>query len=70
MRTIFLGGIVMDNLTIMKTRKMTKQRLEIELGKHTKYLEELGMNHNDACNFVSNVMNIGIYVQEIIRKRN
>ena len=54
----------------MKTRKMTKQRLEIELGKHTKYLEELGMNHDEACNFVSNVMNIGISMQEIIRKRN
>ncbi len=60
----------MDNLTIMETRKMTKRRLEVELSKHTERLEELGMSHVDACNFVSNVMNIGISIQEIIHKNN
>ena len=50
--------------TIMNTRDMSKRRLEAELGKRVKVLEELGMTHEDACQFVSGVMNIGIALQE------
>lgn len=50
--------------TIMETRKMSKHKLEVEIGKHAKYLEELGVSHIDACEFVSSVMNLGIAIQE------
>ncbi len=56
------------NITIMEAREMSENRLTIELGKRSKKLEELGMNHEAACSFISSVMNIGIAFQE--RKKN
>ena len=53
------------NLTIMETRKMSKTRICAELGKRTKKLQELGMSHVDACEFVSGIMNLGIARQEM-----
>ncbi len=52
------------NFTIMETREMSKQRLEAEIGKCTKRIEKLGMNHVEACQFVSSIMNLGIAIQE------
>ena len=43
---------------------MTKGKLTAEIGKRAKALEELGMGHGDACEFVSGVMNLGIAMQE------
>lgn len=55
----------MKNLTIMEAREMSRSRLQTEIGKCTKYLEkECGMEHVDACTFVSKVMNLGIAIQE------
>lgn len=54
----------MMNVKIMEARKMTKGKLTAEIGKRAKVLEELGMNHVDACEFVSGVMNLGIAMQE------
>ena len=51
-------------VTIMEARKMTEGKLTAEIGKRAKVLEELGMNHEDACEFVSGVMNLGIAMQE------
>ena len=57
----------MYNLTIMETRGMTKEKLTAEIGKRAKILEDIGMSHVDACEFVSGIMNLGIAMQE---KRN
>ena len=55
----------MKKLTIMEARKMSKTKLQTEIRKCSKYLEnELGMEHTDACIFVSRVMNLGIAIQE------
>lgn len=54
----------MKNFTIMETRQMSKSKLQTEIGKCTKQIEELGMSHEDACNFVSSIMNLGIAIQE------
>ena len=54
----------MMNVTIMEARKMTKGKLTAEIGKRAKVLEELGMNHMDACEFVSGVIYLGIAMQE------
>lgn len=48
----------------METRKMSKTKLQIEIGKCVKQLEEFGMSHEDACIFVSTIMNLGIAYQE------
>ena len=57
-----------ENITIMEAREMSEKRLTLELGKRSKKLEELGMGHEDACYFVSSVMNIGIVFQERKKK--
>ena len=52
------------NVTIMEARDMSKTKIEVELGKCVKKLEELGMTHKTACEFVSGIMNLGIASQE------
>ena len=52
------------NVTIMETRDMSKTKIEVELGKRVEKLEELGMTHEEACEFVSGIMNLGIAAQE------
>lgn len=52
------------NFTIMETREMSKCKLETEIGKCSKRMEELGMNHEEACKFVSSIMNLGIAIYE------
>ena len=55
----------MDELTIMEARKKSFDRLQTEIGSCAKYLErEFGMDHVDACKFVSKIMNLGIAIQE------
>lgn len=58
------------NVTIMETRKMSKKKIEVELGKRAKKLEELGMTHEDACRFISGIMNLGIAAQEKAPKKD
>ena len=52
------------NVTIMETRDMSKTKIKVELGKRVEKLEELGMSHEEACGFVSGIMNLGIAAQE------
>ena len=59
----------MANLTIIDARKMSNTKLDVELGKCAKKLEELGMNHVEACDLLSTVMNIGIASQEKIHNK-
>lgn len=49
---------------IMETRKMSTNELTTEIGKCCKQIEELGMNHKEACELVSTIMNLGIACQE------
>ena len=51
-------------LTSAETRKMSRVKIQIELGERAKKLEELGMDHVSACGFISSVMNLGIAAQE------
>jgi hypothetical protein len=51
-------------LSIVDTRKMSKAKIEMELGKRAKELEKLGMNHVSACEFLTSVMNLGIAAHE------
>ena len=54
--------------TIMETRKMSKSKLEAEIGKCSKQIEKLGMNHVEACELVSTIVNLGIAIQEKMKK--
>ena len=55
-------------VTIMEARGMSSTRINVELGKRTKKLEELGMTHEEACGFVSGIMNLGIAAQELQKR--
>ena len=55
-------------LTIMETREMNKRRLETEIVRHIRALEEHGMEHKEAAEFVSSVMNIGAALNEKLKK--
>ena len=59
----------MMNVTIMETRDMSKGKLQTEIGKRAKKLEELGMTHEEACGFVSGIMNLGIAMQEKMNEK-
>ena len=56
-------------VTIMEARNMSSTRINVELGKRTKKLEELGMSHEEACEFVSEIMNLGIASQELLDEK-
>lgn len=53
------------NIKIEEARKMNKKEIEIELRIRTKMLERYGMDHDEACNFVSGIMNLGIAAHEL-----
>ena len=57
------------NVTIMEAREMSKTKIEVELGKRVEKLEELGMAHKTACEFVSGIMNLGIAAQELQKEQ-
>lgn len=49
--------------TIRDAQNMSTKELETRLTKCREELESLGMEHDDACIFLSEVMNIGIGIQ-------
>lgn len=57
-------------LTVMDTRGMSKEEIQLRLGAYAKELEKLGMDHESACGFLSSVMNLGIAAQEKCRDKN
>lgn len=48
---------------IRDAKNMSTKELEARLTKCREELESLGMEHDDACIFLSEVMNIGIGIQ-------
>lgn len=44
---------------------MNKKEIGIKLKMYTKMLEGLGMSRNEACDFVSGIMNLGVAVREL-----
>lgn len=58
------------NFTIMETREMSKHKLETEISKCARRIEELGIDHEEACKFVSSIMNLGIAMQEKFQLEN
>ena len=57
-------------LTIMDTRKMSKTEIETKLGEYAKELENFGMDHKSACEFLSSIMNLGIAAHELVHDAN
>lgn len=44
---------------------MNKKEIDIKLKMYTKMLEGLGMSRDEACDFVSGIMNLGLAVREL-----
>ena len=56
--------------TIMDAKRMTRNTLARRLARCCEELESVGMEHDDACRFVSEFMNIGIAIQEKCEKNS
>lgn len=51
-------------MTIMETREMSKSQIEAELAKYVNRLIDFGLTKKEACEFVSDIMNLGIASKE------
>lgn len=62
------GDITMKELKTIKleeARKMSENRLQLEIGKHANYLrKELGMDKVESANFITSLLNLGASLQE------
>lgn len=55
--------------TLAETREMNKFKIETELGKCSKKIEELGMDHVEVCELISTIMNLGIAAHEKVHDK-
>ncbi len=57
-------------LTLEDTRKMSKRKIDTEIGKIAKELDSLGLDHETSCAIISSVMNLGIAAHELWHKKD
>ena len=55
-------------LTLEDTRKMSKSKINTEIGKIAKELDSLGLDHETSCAIISSVMNLGIAAHELCQR--
>lgn len=55
--------------TLAETREMNKFKIQTEIGKCAIKIEELGMDHVEACELVSTIMNLGIAIHEKVHDK-
>ena len=55
--------------TLAETREMNKFKIQTEIGKCHRKIEELGMDHVEACEMVSTIMNLGIAIHEKVHDK-
>ena len=55
---------MVKNFTLAETRKMSESKIQTEIGKCVKQIDELGMDHNEVCALVSSIINLGIALRE------
>lgn len=56
--------------TLAQTREMSENKIQTEIGKCAKQIDELGMDHEETCKLVSTIMNLGIAIQEKNQNKN
>lgn len=61
---------MVELFTLAETREMSENKIQRELGKCCKQIEELGMEHVETCNLISTIMNLGIAIQEKNQNKN
>lgn len=54
----------MKQFKIDDVKELNTKIIEVEIGKHANELEKRGMSHDEACIFISNIINLGIVFQE------
>lgn len=55
-------------LTLEDTRKMSKSKINTEVGKIAKELDSLGLDHETSCAIISSIMNLGIAAHELCHR--
>ena len=57
-------------INLAQAEDMSENELQIEIGKHTKYLrEQLGMDRFEAATFVSSLLNMGVAMNERFKSK-
>ena len=54
--------------TINEARSIRPSEIEKELSKYRQRLEDLGLDHEEACGFLRSVMNLGIALHENLKR--
>lgn len=57
--------VEMKTINLEVAKGMSEYELRLEIRKHFKYLiEKFGMNREEAANFMTSVLNLGVAMQE------
>lgn len=60
----------LKNVDLATARKMSEERLQVEIGKRAKYLrEEFDMTREDAATFISGLLNMGVAMNDILERK-
>lgn len=51
-------------------QRISKKEIKTRLITYTKILEGLGMSRDEACNFISGIMNLGLAVRESVNLKH
>ena len=52
-------------INLAKAEEMSESKLQMEIGRRSKYLrEQLGMDANEAANFIASLLNMGVAMNE------
>lgn len=54
----------LEFINVAQAKSMSEQSLKIEIGKRARYLNEIGMDPDEAENFVASLLSIGAAVNE------
>lgn len=61
---------VFEFINLAQAETMSEQKLQIEIGRRSKYLrEQLGMDADDAANFTASLLNMGAVMNEILKSK-
>ena len=57
-------------ISLAQAKTMSESTLRYRIGMHAKYLrEELGMDENEVANFVTDLLNMGVAMNEKLKEK-
>lgn len=50
-------------------KNMSETKIRTQIGMYAKHLEEFGMEHEKACEFVSSLLNLGAVMNDMLERK-